>query len=129
VTASNASAILEKQIIRNLDIARSKLPDYQGTVYRSLSGVPTLSHLYGGSTMNPKDPHDRFYCMPAFHNPPCNFCRHRFEGINGNKCEAFPNGLTSEAIGRIDDCRNDPEALKLPCNGIDDIHYEPRETE
>jgi hypothetical protein len=76
--------------------------------------------------MNPKDPHDRFYFIPACHNPPCNFCRHRFDGI---KCTAFPDGIPAEVVGRIDDSQDDPEALKLPCNGIDDIHYEPRETD
>jgi hypothetical protein len=76
--------------------------------------------------MNPKDPHDRFYFEPAHYNPPCSFCRHRFELV---KCRAFPNGIPVSVIVEKGEARNNPEALRLPCNGIDDIHYEPRETD
>lgn len=68
--------------------------------------------------MNPKDPKDRFYFVPAYFVPACGKCVHYRGYSDGTlKCDAFPEKIPLEML-------DSPEP-PASCNGKDDIHFEP----
>jgi len=73
--------------------------------------------------MNPKDPTDRFYFVPAYETPVCNGCKHR----DLLKCDAFPEGIPKHVIEEKIQRKGDAAYLERSCNGRDEIGFEPKE--
>lgn len=74
--------------------------------------------------MNPNDPKNRFYFAPAYRVGVCCSCAHYISGV---KCKAYPDGIPRDVLLGKEKERNNADVKENSCNGVDDIHFEPKE--
>ena len=73
--------------------------------------------------MNPKNPHDRFFCPPAAIMAPCGRCKHRYPPHHADlKCDAYPDGVPFHVV---EEKTLNSASLIDPCNPGKNIRFEP----